>query len=107
MLVGGAAFLLMGLPVSLPWMYLAIVAMGFGLGIAATLTFSEVVMLAPLSARATALSLRLTGNRLGQLFVPVLASIIAEATGIGGVLIIIAACLAGSAGALQRTLRRS
>ena len=80
----------MGLPVSLPLMYLAIVAMGFGLGIAATLTFSEVVMLAPRDARATALSLRLTGNRIGQLMVPVLASLIAEVTGIGGVLIIIA-----------------
>jgi hypothetical protein len=81
--------------------------MGFGLGISATLTFSEVVMLAPLNARATALSLRLTGNRIGQLMVPMLASLLAEFTGIGGVLIIIAACLAGSAAALQRTLRRS
>jgi MFS family permease len=105
MMVGAAAFLLMGLPVSLPLMYLAIVAMGFGLGIAATLTFSEVVMLAPMDARATALSLRLTGNRIGQLMIPVLASLIAEVTGIGGVLIIIAAGLAASGAALQRTLR--
>jgi MFS family permease len=107
MLIGAAAFALLGLPVSLPFMYLAIVAMGFGLGIAATLTFSEVVMLAPKDARATALSLRLTGNRIGQLMVPVLASLIAEVTGIGGVLIIIAACLAASGTAIQRTLRRS
>ncbi|HVG50063.1 MAG TPA: MFS transporter, partial [Xanthobacteraceae bacterium] len=76
MAIGAAAFLLMGLPVSLPLMYLAIVAMGFGLGIAATLTFSEVVLLAPRNARATALSLRLTGNRIGQLLVPILASLL-------------------------------
>jgi MFS family permease len=96
MSLGAAAFTLMGLPVSLPLMYLAVVVMGFGLGIAATLSFSEVVALAPQQARATALSLRLTGNRIGQLLVPALASVIAEFTGIGGVLLIIAACLAAS-----------
>lgn len=107
MLIGAGAFALLGLPVSLPYMYLAIVAMGFGLGIAATLTFSEVVMLAPKDARATALSLRLTGNRIGQLMVPVLASLLAEFAGIGGVLIIIAGFLAASGVSLQRTLRQS
>jgi len=105
MFLGAAAFILMGLPVSLPLMYIAIVAMGIGLGIGATLSFSEAVMLAPEDARATALSLRLTGNRIGQLAVPVLASLIAEVTGIGGVLIIIAGCLAASGLSLQRILR--
>jgi MFS family permease len=96
MILGAAAFALMGLPVSLPWMYVAVVAMGFGLGIAATLSFSEVVRLSPQQARATAMSLRLTGNRIGQLAVPAAASVVAELTGIGGVLLIIAACLAAS-----------
>jgi MFS family permease len=107
MFVGAGAFTLMGLPVSLPVMYVAIVAMGFGLGIGATLSFSEVVMLAPREARATALSLRLTGNRIGQLLVPVLASLLAEATGIGGILIIIAGLLAASGVSLQRVLRHN
>jgi cyanate permease len=66
MMIGAGAFVLMGLPISLPVMYIAIVAMGFGLGIAATLSFYEVVQLAPKEARATALSLRLTGNRSGN-----------------------------------------
>jgi hypothetical protein len=64
-------------------------------------------MLAPREARATALSLRLTGNRIGQLLVPVLASLLAEATGIGGVLIVIAGLLAASGVSLQRALRHN
>jgi MFS family permease len=104
MFAGAAGFLLMGLPVSLPFMYVAIVIMGFGLGIGATLTFSEVVLLAPLRARGVALSLRLTGNRIGQLLVPVLASVLAKATGMGGVLIIIAGALAASGVSLRISL---
>ena len=96
MLLGAIAFALIGLPVNLPLMYVAIVLMGFGLGLATTLTFSEVVALAPDRGRAVALSLRVTGNRIGQMVVPVLAGVIAEATGIGGVLIIIAGFLAAS-----------
>jgi MFS family permease len=106
MMLGAAAFALMGSPVSLPLMYLAIVVMGFGLGIAATLSFSEVVLLAPQQARATALSLRLTGNRIGQLLVPAAASVVAEATGVGGVLLIIAACLAASGLFTHITIKR-
>jgi MFS family permease len=106
MMLGAAAFALMGLPVSLPLMYLAIVVVGFGLGIAATLSFSEVVLLAPQQARATALSLRLTGNRIGQLLVPAAASVVAEITGIGGVLLIIAACLAASGMFTRITVKR-
>jgi hypothetical protein len=86
-------------------MYIAVIAMGFGLGIASTLTFSEVVLLAPLQARATALSLRLTGNRIGQLFVPFLASLVAQTTGIGGVMMILGATLAASGIYLRHSLR--
>jgi MFS family permease len=107
MSVGAAAFALMGLPVSLPAMYVAIVAMGFGLGIAATLGFSEVVRLAPQQARATTLSLRLTGNRIGQLAMPAAASVIAEFTGIGGVLLIIAVCLAASGAFTHASVKRT
>ena len=107
MLLGALAFLIIGLPVNLPMMYLAIVIMGFGLGLATTLTFSEVVHLAPPNARAVALSLRVTGNRIGQMVVPVLAGLIAEATGIGGVLIIIAGFLAASGVYTHATVKRS
>lgn len=106
MLLGAIAFAIVGLPVNLPMMYFAIVLMGFGLGLATTLTFSEVVHLAPDNGRAVALSLRVTGNRIGQMVVPVLAGVVAEATGIGGVLIIIAGFLAASGIYANAVLKR-
>jgi len=105
LLIGAAAFILLGLPTPLPVMYAAVGAIGFGLGIAATLTFSEVVLIAPHDARATALSLRITGNRLGQVLLPFLGSFLAVATGAGGVLIVTAVVLAVSGVAVRMTLR--
>jgi predicted MFS family arabinose efflux permease len=105
LLLGAAAFALLGVPTSLPWMYVAVSAMGFGLGIAATLTFSEVVLIAPHEARATALSLRITGNRLGQFLLPLFGGFLAAATGAGGVLLVTALALAGSGIAVRMSLR--
>lgn len=105
LLIGAGAFALLGLPVPLPVMYAAVGAIGFGLGIAATLTFSEVVLLAPHEARATALSLRITGNRLGQVLLPFLGSFLALATGAGGVMLVTAVVLAGSGIAVRVSLR--
>jgi NhaP-type Na+/H+ or K+/H+ antiporter len=42
----------------------------------------------------TVMSLRITGNRLGQVAVPFLASLIAAATGVAGIFALIAASLA-------------
>jgi hypothetical protein len=81
-------------------MFAALVVCGIGLGISATLTLSGVVDLAPLDARATAMSLRLTGNRLGQMVIPFGASLIATATGTAGIFLLIGATLAGSAGGI-------
>jgi len=106
MAIGAGAFVLLGLPLPVPTMYLAVVLMGFGLGIASTLTFSEVVVLAPVHARATALSLRVTGNRIGQLLVPALASVVAQVTGIGGVMLILSGFLGASAAYIRTSLRR-
>ena len=106
MMLGAAGFTLIGLPVSLPYMYVAVVVMGVGLGVSTVLTFSEVVSQAPPGARATALSLRLTGNRIGQMAIPVVAGLAADAIGIGGVLITIAACLAASGIFARAVIRR-
>jgi predicted MFS family arabinose efflux permease len=105
LLLGAGSFALLGVPTSLPWMYVAVSAMGFGLGIAATLTFSEVVLIAPHEARATALSLRITGNRLGQFMLPLLGGFLAAVTGAGGVLLVTALALAGSGVAVRMSLR--
>jgi MFS family permease len=98
--VAAAAFV--GLTVAwLPSMYLAVVAIGIGLGVGSTTTLSSVVDLAPEQARGTALSLRITGNRVGGVVVPVVASLIAAAAGMSGILLVIAFTLAGSAAAIR------
>jgi hypothetical protein len=44
----------------------------------------------------TLMSLRITGNRIGQVALPFAASLIAAATGVGGIFVIIAASLAAA-----------
>jgi MFS family permease len=98
--VAAAAFVALTVP-WLPSMYLAVVAIGIGLGVGSTTTLSSVVDLAPEQARGTSLSLRITGNRVGGVLVPFLASLIAAATGMSGILLVIAITLAASAGAVR------
>ncbi|HEY6259040.1 MAG TPA: MFS transporter [Xanthobacteraceae bacterium] len=102
--VAAAAFVALALP-SLPVMYLAVIAIGLGLGIATTTTLSGIVDLAPAEARGTALSLRITGNRVGQVLVPFLASLIAVATGSAGILVVIGVSLAASGAAIRMNAR--
>ena len=54
------------------------------------------VDLAPVAVRGTALSLRITGNRLGQASMPFLGSILASSTGAAGVLVVTGIALAVS-----------
>ncbi len=101
---GAAAFALLPVP-WLPAMYLAVIAIGCSLGIASTTTLTGIVHLAPIESRATALSLRITGNRLGQVMIPALAGLMAAATGVGGILVGIAVTLAASGAAIQMSRR--
>jgi MFS family permease len=59
---------------------------GFGLGIGQPITMSWVAALASPGVRATALSVRLMGNRVGQMAVPVVAGLVAGSAGAGWVL---------------------
>jgi predicted MFS family arabinose efflux permease len=102
--VGAAAFALLPAPY-LPAMYFAVIAIGASLGIASTTTLTGIVHLAPVESRATALSLRITGNRLGQVMIPALAGVMAAATGVAGILIGIAVSLAASGAAIQLSRR--
>jgi MFS family permease len=104
--VAAAAFVVLAVP-SLPLMYLAIITVGLGLGIASTTTLSGIVDLAPAQARGTALSLRITGNRVGQVLVPFLASLIAVAAGTAGILLVIAFTLAVSGTAMRVSWREA
>jgi MFS family permease len=98
--VAATGFAMLTVP-SLPLMYVAIITVGISLGIASTTTLSGIVDLAPPAARGTALSLRITGNRVGQVVVPFLASLIAVATGTAGILLVIAFTLAASGTAVR------
>ena len=71
------------------------------LGIAATLSISNMVDIVPPGARGVALSLRITGNRVGQVTFPVAAGLVAAAMGAGGIFAIMALSLVASAASVQ------
>jgi hypothetical protein len=96
MLGSAASFLVLAMPLSLPIMYAVLIALGFAMGLASTLTISSVVYLAPPHAHGTALTLRMTGNRAGQIVFPALAGLLAAATGVAGILLAIGLGLAAS-----------
>jgi predicted MFS family arabinose efflux permease len=86
MALSGVAFIIMALPVSISVLYVACAVLGLGLGLASALSLTSVVELAPPAARGTALSLRITGNRIGQASIPSLGSLVVAAAGAAGVL---------------------
>ncbi len=97
MCLSGAAYASLGALPSLPLMYAAAAVLGLGLGVATTLSLTSILDLAPVTARATALSLRITGNRVGQVSLPFLASLVAAAAGAPGVLAVVGGGLIVSA----------
>ena len=106
MVLAGLGFLGLASPLPLPGLYVASAIMGVGLGISSTLSVSSIAEIVTPASRGTAMTLRITGNRIGQVLVPIAASFIAAAAGAAGVLAIISATLIGSAWAVQRTQRR-
>jgi MFS family permease len=96
MLGSAAGFVVLALPLSLPIMYAVLIFLGFAMGIASTLTLSGVMYIAPPEVCGTALTLRMTGNRVGQIVFPVLAGLLAAATGVAGILLALGAGLAAS-----------
>ncbi len=97
MTLAGLSYAALGFPLTTFMMYVVAGFMGMGLGIATTLSLTNVLELAPYTARATALSLRITGNRIGQVSLPFMASFLAAATGARGVFAVIGVSLIGSA----------
>lgn len=97
-IIGSAAGIAV-LPIDMPVIFagIAMVIAGIGLGLGQPLTLAWVAAAAPPGVRATAISLRLTGNRLGQVTLPVGVGLVAAGAGTGGVLLVTAALLAGTA----------
>jgi MFS family permease len=107
LLVGSVALSAVGLAVAvvpMPLWALAVVvvALGFGLGAGQPLTMSWLAESTPPGLRGRAMSLRLTGNRVGQVVVPSAAGLLAAGAGAGGVLALTAAGLAAAGVAARR-----
>ena len=76
---------------------------GLGLGFGQPMTIAWVASLAPRSLRATALGVRLTGNRIGQLTIPALVGLAAGLFGVATVFWSMSAVLLGPAFVVRRT----
>lgn len=93
------AVLCAGIAVPVPvWaLGLMLVLLGFCLGVGQPLSMTTVVQAAPAEARSTALALRLTGNRLGQVAAPAGAGGIAGVAGVGAPFLMLGVLLLGAA----------
>jgi hypothetical protein len=95
------------LPLSLPVLYVAVAIAGFSLSIAMTASIAGVLAIATGGAIGTANSLRTMVNRIAQFIIPILASTIAAAVGIGSVFVILGVGLAASGAAVHFDTKHS
>lgn len=91
-----------GLPLHPAVLAAAVVLLGLGLGVGQPLTMAWLAETAPAGMRGRAMSLRITGNRLGQVLIPSLVGAVAAGVGAAGVLWATAAALAAVAAAARR-----
>ncbi|MEU2554848.1 MFS transporter [Streptomyces sp. NPDC013313] len=90
-----AAVLCAGVAVPVPVWALGVMltVLGFCLGVGQPLSMTTVVQAAPAGARSTALALRLTGNRLGQVAAPAAAGLVAGVAGVAAPFVMLGASL--------------
>lgn len=86
------------LPVPVWGLGVMLVLLGFCLGVGQPLSMTTVVQAAPEGARSTALALRLTGNRLGQVAAPAGAGLIAGVAGVAAPFVMLGGLLLVAAG---------
>ncbi|POX39003.1 MFS transporter [Streptomyces sp. Ru73] len=104
-----AAVLCAAIAAPLPVWALALVlaVLGFCLGVGQPLSMTTVVQAAPDDARSTALALRLTGNRLGQVAAPAGAGLAAGVAGAAAPFVLLGVLLVGSAAVALRSPREA
>jgi MFS family permease len=102
MSVSAAALLAVPVVQPVPAFVVLMIAVGAGLGTGQPLTMAWVATIAPPETRATALSIRLVGNRLAQLVVPAAAGGLAVFGGAGGVLAAAGLLVVAGIGGLPR-----
>ena len=100
---GSAAFACLAVPMPVLLLYVVTAATGFTVGIANTITITTVVAMTSAGVRATANSLRVTGNRIAQVALPFGASLVAAIAGTASIFAIIAASLVLSGLAVYRS----
>ena len=100
--VSGAAMALLPLPVPLAAVFVAVVVMGFGLGVCQPATLAWLAEIAPPGLRGRVMSLRLVGNRFGQVVVPSAIGLVAAGLGAAGVLWVTAGTLLAAGAASRR-----
>ncbi|MBO1331929.1 MFS transporter [Streptomyces sp. VRA16 Mangrove soil] len=86
------------LPVPVRALAAILIVLGFCLGVGQPLSMTTVVQAAPPDARSTALALRLTGNRLGQVAAPASAGLIAGVAGTAAPFVMLSALLLVASG---------
>jgi predicted MFS family arabinose efflux permease len=106
MMAGGVGFACLAIPMPLPLIYAVMTLLGLSLGIATTLSLTNVVDIASTEATGTVMSLRITGNRIGQVAMPFIVSLVASATGVGGIFAVVALSLAASGISVQMSRRQ-
>jgi MFS family permease len=103
---GGVLSVLLAVPVPVWALALALLLFGFCLGVGQPLTMTTVVQAAPDGAASTALALRLTGNRLGQVAAPAGAGLVAGVAGAAAPFVLLGALLLGASGTAARARTR-
>jgi MFS family permease len=98
----GAALAVVGSTGSVALLAVLSAAAGFALGFGQPLSMTIVVQLVPERARGTALALRLTGNRVGQVAAPASAGLLAGVMGTASVFWLLSAMLFASGLAVRR-----
>ncbi|MEZ0215454.1 MAG: MFS transporter [Xanthobacteraceae bacterium] len=106
--IGGSAIgvALLTIPAPLPFLVVAILITGFGLGAALPITLSIIIDIAPRADRGTVLSLRQSALRLSQVFIPVAGGGLALFAGVSGVFLLLAVFLGGAALVAAKSIPR-
>ncbi|MES4909412.1 MULTISPECIES: MFS transporter [unclassified Streptomyces] len=105
-LAAGLLCAALALPVPAWVLGILLAALGFCLGVGQPLSMTTVVQAAPDGARSTALALRLTGNRLGQVAAPASAGVLAGVAGTAAPFVMLGVLLLASAGIAIRPAGR-
>jgi len=102
-IASGVSFAGLALSADLALLLVLSLVAGFGLGFGQPLSMTLIAQLVPPHARATALSVRITGNRIGQVAAPAAAGLVAGAAGSAAAFWLLAAVLAASGLVVKRS----